>query len=216
MMKKGIKTFLTISLSFILLLTISAFIISEPKPDFNIKNTKQIEAISISKIETENTALGSFKSVMNFQQSSTRNTNKEFYGQEIRIKDNSNIDQILIGICNNLISRIEVLNKGKLIETKELGFMNKMTWGEIQTMNIIFYDQRDSKHQGKSKITMRFYSGTGFLGDIGTINLDLTKYGDVSGDKTISIFSKPLDIETIKSEPEFSNLSIWKNYQSFD
>lgn len=215
-MKKSMKIILTTCLSFIFLVTISAFMISDPYPDFNKKEVDQLDNIAIAKIETKNTVLGSFKSSVDFKQGSTNHNSKDFYGQNISIKDNPNMDQILVGVCNNLISRIEILNKNELIETKELGFMNKMTWGDTQKISVEFYDQTNSKHKDKSNISMRFYSGTGFFGDIATINLDLTKYGDLSGDKVISVFSKSINIQTITNKPEFSNLSIWKDYKSFD
>lgn len=99
--------------------------------------------------------------------------------------------------------------------TKELGFMNKMTWSETQTMSIEFYDQTNKRYKGKSNISMRFYGGTGFFGDIGTINIDLTEYGDLSGIKSIGVFAKSF-ISSSVNEPEFSNLRVWKNYKSFD
>ena len=73
----------------------------------------------------------------------------------MKFENNPNIDRIFIGITNNLISRLEIWNKSELIETKELGFMKKMTWGEEQTMVIDFQDQTNSKYQGKSKISLR-------------------------------------------------------------
>ena len=152
---------------------------------------------------------------MKFEQKSSESSTKEFYGQEIIIADNPQVDRILIGVTNNLISRIEIWNQDNLMETKELGFIDKMTWGETQSITVDFYDQTNEKYKGKSKILMRFYSGTGFLGDIGTINFDLTKYGDFNGDKSIGVFAKSLDSNSV-IEPEFSDLQIWKNYQSFD
>lgn len=62
---------------------------------------------------------------------------------------------------------------------------------------------------------MRFFNGTGFFGDIGTINMDLTKYGDLSTDKSIGVFARSINSSSV-NEPEFSDLRIWKNYKSFD
>ena len=93
--------------------------------------------------------------------------------------------------------------------------MGKMNWSETQTITIDFYDQTNEKYKGKSKISMHFYSGTSFFGDIGTINIDLTEYGDLSGDKSIGVFAKSIDSNSV-NKPEFSDLRIWKNYKSFD
>jgi hypothetical protein len=62
---------------------------------------------------------------------------------------------------------------------------------------------------------MRFYSGTGFLGDTGTLHFDLTAFGDLSGNKSIGVFAKSIDTDSFH-EPEFSELKIWKDYLSFD
>jgi hypothetical protein len=198
-----------------ILFVITAFIINEPHADYIKQTVSLIDQISLSGIKTKNSENGAFKSLLKFQQKSSQSSAKEFYGQEIIIAGNPQIDRILIGVTNNLISRIEIWNQGNLMETKELGFMAKMTWGETQTIAVNFYDQTNEKHKGKSKILMRFYNGTGFLGDIGTINFDLTKYGDVNGAKSIGVFAKSLDSNSLV-KPKFSELQIWKNYQSFD
>lgn len=134
---------------------------------------------------------------MKFKQNNFDSPNKEYYGQEIIITDNPQIDRILIGVTNNLFSRIEIWNQNDLVETKELGLMDKMTWGETQTISIDFYDQTNERYNGESKILMHFYGGTGFFGDIATINLDLTEYGDFSGNKTIGVFAKSIDSNSV-------------------
>lgn len=214
-MKKIAKFILGGLAGITILFATTAFIINDPQADY-IKQTVSLnDQISLSEISTKNSEKGTFKSSLKFGQKSSISSTKEFYGQEIIIADNPQVDRILIGVTNNLISRIEIWNQDNLMETKELGFMAKMTWGETQTMTIDFYDQTNVKYNGKSKISMRFYDGTGFFGDIGTIDFDLTKYGDFSGDISIGVFSKSLDSNTV-IEPEFSDLKIWKNYQSFD
>src|SRR5690606_22879951 len=117
---------------------------------------------------------------------------------------NPHVDRILIGITNNLISRIEIWNNEKLVEAKEVGFFNKMTWGNIQTMTVDFHDETNTKYTGKSGISMRFFEGRGIFGDIGGTRLDLTNYGNFSGDKTIKLFSKSIDSEKA-NEPKYSD-----------
>jgi len=214
-MKKVAKLILGIAFGFIFLFATTAFIIGDPKADYIEQNLNLNDQISLSDIRTENSEIGNFKSSVKFRQNNRNSSTKEFYGQEIVISGNSQIDRILIGITNNLISRIEIWNQDNLVQMEEVGFMDKMTWGENQTMTIAFYDQTNSKYPDKSKVSMRFFSGTGFFGDIGTINVDLTKYGDLSGAKTIGLFSKNIESDSMNI-PEFSNLKIWKNYKSFD
>ena len=193
----------------------TAFIMSDAQADFNQQTISLSDQVSLSEITIKNLEIGTFKSSLEFEQASFECSTKEFYGQKIIIADNPHIDQILIGVTNNLISRIEIWNNDQLIETRELGFMDKMTWGEKQTLTIEFQDQTNSKYNGESRISMRFYSGTGFFGDIGTMNIDLTEYGDLSGNKSIGVFAKSLDSNSL-NEPEFSDLRIWKNYRSWD
>ncbi len=214
-MKKITKFILGGIAGITILFATTAFIINDPQADYIKQTTSLNDQISLSEIRTKNSEKGTFKSSVKFEQKSSESSTKEFYGQEIIIADNPQVDRILIGVTNNLISRIEIWKQDNLIETKELGFMDKMTWGETQSITVDFYDQTNKKYKGKSKILMRFYSGTGFLGDIGTINFDLTKYGVFNGDKSIGVFAKSLDSNSV-IEPEFSDLQIWKNYQSFD
>ena len=193
----------------------TAFIINDPQADFVKQALSLNDEITLSKIRTNNLKKGAFKSSVKFQQKKSDTATKEFYGQEIIIADNPQVDKILIGVTNNLISRIEIWNQDNLIESKELGFIGKMTWGETQTLSVDFYDQTNEKYLGKSKISMHFYSGTGFWGEIGTINFDLTEYGDFSGDKSIRMFAKSTESNDVNN-PKFSDINIWKNYKSFD
>ncbi len=198
-----------------MLFVTSAFIINDPQADYLKQKISLNDQISLSEVLTKHSEKGTFKSSLKFKQKSSERSTKEFYGQEIIIADNPKVDRIRIGVTSNLISRIEIWKQDNLLETKELGFMDKMTWGETQSITVDFYDQTNKKYKGKSKILMRFYSGTGFLGDIGTINFDLTKYGGFNGDKSIGVFAKSLDSNSV-IEPLFSDLQIWKDYQSFD
>lgn len=214
-MKKIKKSILAVLAGMTILFATTAFIINDPKADFTKQNIHLKDQISLSEITTKNLEKGAFKSSLKFKQNNFDSPTKEFYGQEIIIADNPEVDRILIGVTNKLISRIEIWNQNDLVKTKELGFMDKMTWGETQTMSIDFFDQTNERYQGKSKISMRFYGRTGFFGDIGTINIDLTEYGDLSGDKSIGVFAKSIDANPI-NEPEFSDLRVWKDYKSFD
>jgi hypothetical protein len=214
-MKKTTKSILGAIAGILVLLVTTTFIVSDPQADFTKQNLSLNDQISLSEIPSKNLVMGVFKSSVKFTQKNFNNPAKEFYGQEIVIADNPQVDKILIGVTNNLISRVEIWNQNNLIDTKELGFMNKMTWGETQTMTIDFYDQTNEKYKGKSRISMHFHNGTGFLGDIGTINFDLTGYGDLSGDKSIGVFAKSIKSQN-STNASFADLQIWKNYKSFD
>ncbi|NEN23841.1 hypothetical protein G3O08_10040 [Cryomorpha ignava] len=213
-MKKIARVLLKILSALLILIAITAFIIKDPSPDYLKNDLTDFDHLSITNLATENSKIGNFKSSVNFNQRNSNALEKEFYGQEIRIHDNPKLDRILIGVTNNLISRIEIWNKNELVEAKELGFMEKMTWGETLAMSVAFYDQTNTRYPGKSKITMRFYSGSGFFGDIGIINLDLSDYGNLNGEKEISLFAKTLDSEKV-NQPKFTDLKVWKNFKSF-
>lgn len=193
----------------------TAFVRVYPKADFSQQIFNGKDKISLSDIHTENSTFGTFKSSTKVKLEKSENTGKQFFGYEIAIEGNPLLDFISVGVTSNLISRIEIWNKGKLLETDELGFMNKMTWGKNQTLAINFFDETNKKYKGKSKISMRFYNGTGFFGDIGSISYDLTKYGRLSGNKTIGVFA--ISEESKKyNEPQFSEFKIWKDYTSID
>lgn len=209
------KSILCLIAASILLFMTTSFLFSPPSPDFEKERILFNEHISLSDITRDRSEDGRFRSALKFNRKNENKTGKEFYGQEILIADNPNMDKIMLGVTNNLISRIEIWNHNQLVETKELGFMNKMTWGSTQNMTIDFYDHTCEKYQGKSGIRMRFYNGTGFFGDIGTIAIDLTRYGDLSSRKSIGVFAKSLDSKEV-TKPCFSNLQIWKNYNIWD
>src|SRR5690606_888276 len=214
-MKRIAKISTGIIAEFVLIFATTAFVISDPKPDFEKRNINLSDYFSVSKIESDNSRIGTFKTAVKFQMKNYNNLEKEFYGQEIIISGNPNVDRILIGITNNLISRIEIWNNKKLVKVKEIGFFNKMTWGDTQTMTVQFYDETNTKYAEKSGISMRFFEGQGIFGDIGGTRLDLTNYGNFNGDKTIKLFSKSIDSEKA-SKPKFLDFKIWKNHQSFD
>ena len=205
----------TIAGAMFLIGTTAYIAISDSKADFTKEIVTLNVPISLSEISTKYTKRGHFKSAVQFQHENHSTAAKEFYGQEITLANNPKVDRILIGLTNNLISRLEIWKDGQLIQSEEKGFVGKMTWGEPQTLSVAFYDQTTSKYEGKSKIAMRLYSGSGFLGDIGTLHMDLTEYGDLSGEKTIGVFAKSLSSVEV-NKPTFSNLRIWKNYRSFD
>lgn len=214
-MNKMKKSILSLFAVVVTLFVTTAFIISDPKADYTNQRIRLEDQVLLSEIATKNKAIGVFKTALKFKQKKYEGKTKEFYGQQITIAENPQVDKILIGVTNNLISRIEIWNQNKLIKTKELGFMGKMTLGATHTMTVEFYDQTNEKYKGKSKISMRFYNGTGFLGDIGTINFELSDYGNFSGEKTIGVFAKGIDSKMI-NRPDFLDFKIWKNYRSFD
>jgi len=186
-MKKVIRIFLIVFSIPIFFFSITGFIISDSNPDFKKVDLTQFDKILLSEIQSENTKIGSFKSSVKFRKSNFSS--------------------------NNLISRLEIWNEGRLIETKELGFMKKMKGDRYKTLTIQFYDQtQTSKNSG---IRMQYYDRTTFFGDIGTISLDLCKYGDLSGAKELRLFAKSLESKEV-NEPHFSDLTIWKDYESYD
>ncbi len=210
------KSILGVSGGLVVIILTTAFIISDPKADFRTHDIGLEDQFSLSKITTSNAELGAFKASLKFKQMQPDRPTKEYYGIKVLIANNPRVDMIFIGVTSNLNSRIEIWNKNKRMEVRELGFMNKMTWGATQTMAVEFYDQTNKKYKGKSKVKMRFYSGTGFFGDIGTISFDLSDYGDLSEEKAIGVFAKGMDSNILGNIPNFTDLLIWKNYLSFD
>lgn len=188
-----------------------AFTFKRLEPNFVKLELSEVDLINLSDIQVDHEQKGTFKTSVSFEKESFSSTNKEFYGQLIHMEENELLDNILIGVTNNHIARIEIWNDHQLVEVKEMGFVGKMTWGAQQEMNIVFRDSKHAKYSGKSNLKFRFYEGTGFLGDIATIQIDLSKYGDLTGKKSIGWFSKTLDNTTVNKAPIFSDLKIWKD-----
>jgi hypothetical protein len=212
-MKKPTKMRIALALGILLIVPFSAFMLGEPTPDFHQRDLTNISPVSISELDSRNSDMGHFKASMDVRLPFSDVRDKAYYGMEVRVQGNPNIDRIRVGVTNNLISRIEIWNGEELIETKELGFMSKMTYGAAQMMQVGFYDQSSTRYPGKSKVAMRFYSGSGFLGDIGTISMDLSRYGDFTGPKSICPFSSAA---YDREQGEFTKLKIWKDYNAQD
>ncbi len=215
-MKKALKILAVAASLPIIGLSVLAFTAQDPRPDYIMPDLSGFDPVPLPSLQTGNEQQGMFKSTVSFLRNAGAEPQKEFYGQEIRISGNDKLDKILIGITNNLNSRIEAWNGNHLVEAKELGFMKKMTWGSGQELSVEFYSQDNAKYPGKSRISLRFYEGPGFFGDIGNIQMDLTPYGNLSGAKSIGLFAKPLDGTALQTEPAWKNLRVWKHYNSFD
>jgi len=215
-MKKFIKRLFFIPLGIIFIYALLAFAISDPKPDYMVDDLSNFEKISLSELSTNHIEEGKFKSVVKLQATALRTIDKEFYGQAIYIKNNENIDQILIGVTNNLISRIEIWKDQKLIDVIEKGFVRKMTYGQKQKLAIQFSEYSNTYPVNvKSGIRMQMYHHTPFWGSVANISCDLSKYGDLSGEKEISVFAKSIESDR-QPQINFSNFRVWKNFSSFD
>ena len=198
-----------------LILGAAIFFIANPSPDHFVQVVAESQQIPLGQITSRNTAVGAFRSEVTFNHKIKSDQGKAFYGYKLSISGNDQLDRIAIGITNNLITRMETWNGNKLIEQQELGFVGKMSWGDDQTMSLAFYDQTNTRYPGRSHISLRLFSGRGFLGDIASLPVDMSAYGDLSGEKSIGIFARSLDAEPI-AQPTFSDLKIWKNYASWD
>ena len=211
-MNKIVQYFLfAMALVVVTLMTV-VLIHKNQKADFRVQNLNGFEGVSIYDIETNNSLEGHLKTSLIFNTKNQSNY-KEFYGQELRIKDNLKVDLILIGITNHLISRIEVWNNGQLIDIKEKGFLGKTNWGSDHKMVVEIKNVGNNNIQ--KELYMRFYRGSGFLGDTGGIDFDLTELNILNDNIEFSVFAKSLESE-MKFHPMFKNLEIWKNYVTLD
>lgn len=217
MKKKVLKWLGGLSVLLLAIILIAGFSFSDPQADVNIADPIEGKAVILSEVLTKFTKVGVFKSSVDFH-SPNRNEIKgrDFYGQRITIAGNPNVDRIDIGITSTLISRVEIWNGDELVEVKELGFMDKMTWGDAQRLYAEMMDETNSRYSGKSEVKMRFTKGSGFFGDIGTLSFDLSKYGSFAGEKTIDVFQKSLVAQSALQKGAFTNLKVWRNFASAD
>lgn len=194
---------------------IVGFAFSDPSPDFNQTNISIEDLVYLNEIDSKNSYNGSFKAMVELTQLEDENFGNDFYGMDIRISDNEKIDRISVGVTNNRIARMEIWNKDILVETLEKGFVGKMTHGDIQNLSIAFYSPNAQKPHRKTTLQVRFYEGSGFLGDIGTLNMDLSKYGNLNGEKSIQLFAITKEYKSIPM-PGFTNFQVWKDFESAD
>ncbi len=209
-MKKLFKKLLAPAALLALTPAVLAFLLRDPQPDLTQTAPQNEDHIALDAVRSNHDRAGTWKSVAAFRTLSPA-SERSFFGQEILVRGNKQLDRIRIGITGNLISRVEIWQQDQLVETKELGFVGKMTWGRTHRMSVDFRDATNAKYAGKSNIQMRCYNGSGFLGDVATISMDLSDFGDLSGAKSIGVFS-----EGPQQAAYFADLRIWKNYQSFD
>lgn len=91
-----------------------------------------------------------------------------------------------------------------------------MTYGQKQKLAIQFSEYSNTCISNrKSGIRMQMYHHTPFFGSVANINCDLSKYGDLSGEKEISVFAKSIESDR-QPQINFSNFRVWKNFSSFD
>lgn len=217
-MKKPFFKWLALTgVSLILIFLTVGFGLAEPKADLEVVKPLAGKSIFLNEIVSTNEENGAFKTAVNFKSPVfDDDTNRAFYGQRLRIVGNPNVDRIDIGITSNMISRVELWKAEKLVEVKELGFMDKMTWGDTHRLSVEMVDENHSRSNGKSSVKMRFTKGSGFFGDIGTIGIDLSSYGSFTGSKAVEIFQKPVEEGAVIAQGEFSHLKIWKNFTTAD
>lgn len=205
-MKNRLQRTATLLALFIFTLTLSAFIIKAPAPDFYQAEISNATSIFYKDINTHNTHEGTFKSLVNLNMTPVSNDANEFYGYRIEIKNHPQIDAILIGISNQLISKIELWNKGQIVSSKQQDFIEKLNWGKTQNMSVELVNK---PFCNETKIHMRFYKKSGFVGDIASIDMDLSDFHIMEDINSISLIQESDSGNT--PESLFKNLSIWKN-----
>ena len=212
-MKRTLKSLFILFIVVFFLST--AFSIRDPKPDYSTAKVELNSLVHLLDIATENEVDGFFKSSIDFALTDFDTDVKGFYGQEIKLVNNASVDRIRIGVKTNLIARVELWKGSDCIAVEELGFMKKMIWGETYTMEVVFQDQTNERFKGESRISMAFFDGTRFFGDTGGVSIDLTGFGDMSGDKTVGVFADPSEASGSMGFA-FSNWEIRKDFRSFD
>jgi hypothetical protein len=214
-MKKTLR-FLAVSICILMVMGgITAFMLSDPKPNVHLHNLDEFDKIDLKDIHSDYGRKGVFKSSALVRESGIPVEEKVFFGQEIGISGNEQLDKIRIGVTSNLISRMEIWKGGRLVQAKEMGFVGKTTRGDLHELTVEFQDQTNAKQPGTAKIMMRYFSGSGFFGDTGVLAMDLTSFGDLSGEKSVSLFAASPENDQVR-QVEFKNLKIWKDFQSFD
>jgi hypothetical protein len=81
----------------------------------------------------------------------------------------------------------------------------------INLSTAYFAEKKNQEKSSENTLQVRLYEGTGFFGDIGTLNVDLNGNVPLNGNIRISALT-----EGIHPPYRLTELSVWKDYESFD
>lgn len=178
-----------------------AFIFKDPQATTKIENPENSEIIYLTKESSINQL--SCKSSMDFVFSNHSENEISFWGQKIRIIENDYLDEIRVGLTDYKTSKIELWNKGRLIESHEVGFKRKFKKGKTYTLSVAI-------NQEQSFVCLHLRDAMmGALNEIAEDRLDFSAYTNQIKLETIQLFSS-------NEYLSFSNFQVWENWISID
>ncbi len=139
------------------------FFIADPSPDHFVQVVAEGQQTPLGQITTRNTAFGAFKSEVAFNHKIKSDQGKAFYGYELSISGNDQLDRIAISITNNPITRMEIWGNGNKVDrTARTRICRQDELATTKTMSLVFYDQTNTSIPD-AVISLRLFSGRGFL-----------------------------------------------------
>tara|TARA_R110002049_G_scaffold304112_3_gene499104 strand:+ start:1320 stop:1952 length:633 start_codon:yes stop_codon:yes gene_type:complete len=210
-MKLLLKILVLISSTILLIYSILFLVAQDVEPSFTQSLSKQNEPIYYDKIEKSYDKAGSFKSVLGFT-ITTNDTLPSFVGQQIRLENNSKIDEIHFGISNQKYLILKLLKNGKIIN--EVGSNIKGNLPLMTSINLFasYHEDRPTIiKSSEQKLQVKLCEGSGFFGDFANVEIDLKELKPNFQEAELSALN-----EGVHAPYQLSTVSLWKNYESFD
>ncbi|MBR9831118.1 hypothetical protein GYB57_03135 [bacterium] len=210
-MKTTIKRLSILFLLIIVSYGIFGFLIQDEAPSVSKSLKDSNTSIALADIEKEYDEPGSFKSVVLLTATSLDSA-ESFVGQTIKIEGNLNYNEIQIGIQDQKKLTAKFLNNQTLIRETTQTLLSAIPLNTPLNFSVAYIAEKGSQNKSnENTLQIRLYEGSGFFGDIGTLNVDLKDYAPLNADIQITALN-----DAVHSPFQFSELKVWKDYESFD
>ncbi|NBG66938.1 hypothetical protein [Acidiluteibacter ferrifornacis] len=210
-MKTTIKRLSILFLLIVVSYGIFGFLIQDEAPSVSKSLKDSNTSIALADIEKEYDEPGSFKSVVILTANSIDSA-ESFVGQTIKIEGNPNYDEIQIGIQDQKKLTAKLLNNQTLIRETTQILLSAIPLSTPLNFSVAYIAEKGSQNKSnENTLQIRLYEGGGFFGDIGTLNVDLKYYAPLNANIQITALN-----DAVHSSFQFSELKVWKDYESFD
>ena len=210
-MKTTIKRLSILFLLIVVSYGIFGFLIQDEAPSVSKSLKDSNTSIALADIETAYDEPGSFKSILILTATSTDEA-ESYVGQTIQLEGNPHYDQIQIGIQDQKKLTAKLLNNQTLIRETTQILLSAIPLSTPLNFSVAYIAEKGSQNKSnENTLQIRLYEGGGFFGDIGTLNVDLKEYAPLNADIQITALN-----DAVHSPFQFSELKVWKDYESFD
>jgi hypothetical protein len=178
----------------------------DPTPSIVLTRDLLQSGVDIEQAGLSHGKPGSFKAILRIPAVNKQPFVDTLIGEMIEFGYGDSVMQLRAGVTNHGTSLIQLFRGNQLLVTEEAPLLKKLPKNKDFKVEINFFDQSNQKYEGEARVELRIYTGSGFFGDLGSQQLNLTPYGDFSGHKHLHAYRTP----------EGSKMEVWKDWASAD